>query len=87
MAKKPPNQIAWLKGTKGRHGKLTVITYYAIRTDGSVRCVDVTRNKTCTIQSFSSKPVTLEACTQKEFDDAFNQQIIILKQLLFLYQE
>lgn len=72
---KNPKEIGWFKAIKGRHSKIQVTLYYAVREDGTVKSIDITRNRTSTIHGFSSQPMELKASTKEEFDKAFNQVV------------
>lgn len=68
-------QIAWFKAIKGRFACRDIVFFYAVRQDGTIKSVDTFRNKTSTINSFSSKPMTLEVSTKRAYDKAFNKAL------------
>lgn len=68
-------QIAWFKAIKGRFARRNIIFYYAVRQDGTIKSVDTFRNKTSTINSFSSKPMMLQVSTKLAYDRAFNKAL------------
>ena len=70
------NQIAWFKTTKGRHaGSIKVEVFFAVREDGTIKAIDLTRKQSKVIHTFGSKPLSLEVATQQEFDEAEQKQM------------
>jgi hypothetical protein len=65
-------EIAYFKTIKGRNaGKVFAHIYYALREDGTIRVIDVTRKITKTCRGFGSFPFTLEISSEAEFNLAY----------------
>lgn len=71
-------EIGWYKSTKGRGGGCPkqVEVYHAVRSNGTIKAVDITRGTVRTNGSFGSIPITtLEICSKEDFHRAMYQVI------------
>lgn len=65
------NPIAYFESvTRRKAGRLTVIRYYCLRDDGSIKTIDVTRKSVKTNASFGCQPTKIKTSTAARFDSA-----------------
>ena len=61
-------EIKWFKSLRGRYGHKTIVTFHALRDDGTFKTVDTTRNTIRVNLSFGSHPITkIEEVTKEDF--------------------
>ncbi len=66
---KAKTEIAWFKSKRGRHGgKCLVVQYFALRNDGSIKSIDVTRRKVSVVNSMIREPSELTVTTKEIFN-------------------
>jgi len=66
---KAKTEIAWFKSKRGRNGgNCLVVQYFAVRNDGSIKSIDLTRRKVSVVSSMIREPSELTITTKEIFD-------------------
>lgn len=69
-------EIAWFKSKRCRNaGRCEVVQYFAVRNDGSIKSIDVTRRKVSVVSSMIREPSELTITTKEIFDYYYNNVI------------
>lgn len=74
MKSEPIFPVGYFKRTQGRHGgKLTVVSFLKVMSDGRIYNIDVSRMKTSTTRTFGSIGLTLESSSKSQWEKAYNK--------------